>query len=190
MKSFTSLTKKKKKEDLPSEVVYKGDYLSVVKIEEWEVVSERDCVVVIPYFPEYNEFLIRKEHVPPYQHVDKQDFFITVVSGVMEDGERPEDTMRRELEEETGIRLNSGYTGQKKWNTLFLNKGNTSKCHIFFVSLTHNDFQKVMAKGDGSRSEAMSSTVRVDTKYLEHLKTADVLTTLCIEYLKNELRLS
>ena len=60
---------------------------------------------------------------------------------------------------------------------------NEFKDYIYFDE-NSNDFQKVKATGDGSKSEDLSKTVRINTKYLEALIPSDLLTALCIEKLK------
>jgi 8-oxo-dGTP pyrophosphatase MutT (NUDIX family) len=175
--------------DKPAEdsYLFDGEYLKIKEIDGWEAVVENDCMVVIPYLIDNKEIILRKEVIPPFQHVDKKEFFLTIISGTIEQGESVEKTLFRELEEEAGIRLNTSYTGYKKWNELFFSKGNTAKCHIYFVPLHSNDFTTVYPKGDGTDSEQKSTSVRIDIKYLDSLTPADLATTLALQYLKNEI---
>lgn len=186
MELFSKLTKKSKngKED---EIKYDG-YLKVLDSDGWEYVEEKDCVVVIPHLVNFDEILLRKEVVPPFNsRIPDQEHFITVVSGTMEGTEKPEETLVRELREETGIKLNTGFQGWKKWGSFFWNKGNNSRCHLFYLPLTISDFQKVSITGDGSEFEKKSTTFRIDIKYLDSLKPSDLITQTMLLYLKKEL---
>lgn len=168
--------------------LWEGNYLKIKEIEGWEAVMENDMVIILPHLIDYNEILLRKESIPPFKHVDGREFFLTVISGTIEKNEKPEKTIFRELEEEAGIRLNTGYKSYKKWNELFVSKGNTAKVHIYYLPLHNYDFTTVYATGDGSKTEAKSSSIRIDLKYLNNLNPCDLVTSLSIEYLKIELK--
>lgn len=187
MKTFTDL-KKPKKINQDIETVYDGDYIKVKSVTGWEFVEEKDCVVVLPHLINFDEIILRKEDVPPFQtRHPNQEFFLTVVSGTMEAGEDPTETLIRELREETGMLLNAGFQGWKKLGEYFWNKGNNSKCHLYYLPLTTSDFQKVAAVGDGSISEEKSKTIRIDMSYLNSLKPSDLVTELLLMKLKEEL---
>ncbi len=165
--------------------LYDG-YLKVKSKNGWEYVVENDCSVAMVHLIDLNEILIRKEIVPPFQERHAgQEFFLTTISGTMKEGESPIQTITRELVEEAGIQLNTNYTGYESWGEFFWCKGNTSKCHIFYMPLRVNDFRKVNASGDGSDFEKNSKTVRVDLKYLDALKPSDLLTAYCLEKMKS-----
>jgi 8-oxo-dGTP pyrophosphatase MutT (NUDIX family) len=170
------------------EYLYDGDYMKIKNIDGWEAVIEKDCMIVVPHLLDYNEIILRKESIPPFQYVEKREFFLTALSGGIEKGETAEKTLFRELEEEAGIRLNTGYKAYKKWNELFFNKGNTAKCHLYYLPLHSYDFTTVYAKGDGTESESKSTAVRIDLKYLDNLNTSDLVTCLLLEYLKSEIK--
>ncbi len=187
MEKFTKISKQKigiEKEDYN----YEGDYIKVKEKEGWEYVTEQDCVIAIPHLLDFDEIMVRKEWIPPFQdRHPNQEFFLTMISGTMEDGETPVDTLIRELQEEAGILLNTTYMNYERWGELFFTKGNNSKCHIFYLPLNLNDFQKVKATGDGSKSEDISKTTRVNTKYIESLQPSDLLTAYCLEKMKSKL---
>lgn len=187
MEKFSKMSKQKigiDKEDY----VYDGDYIKVKERDGWQYVTERDCVIAIPHLLDFEEIMIRKEWIPPFQdRHPNQEFFLTMISGTMEDGETPVDTLIRELQEEAGILLNTTYMKYERWGELFTNKGNSSKCHIFYLPLNINDFQKVRAVGDGSKSEDISKTTRVNVKYIDSLKPSDLLTAFCLEKMKSKI---
>lgn len=188
MKTFTQL-KKPKKVNQDIETVYDGEYMKVKSTNGWEYIEESDCVIVLPHLLNFDEIILRKEHVPPFNTRDtNQEHFLTVVSGTMEAGEDPTETLIRELREETGIMLNTGFQGWKKIGEFFWNKGNSSKCHLYYLPITTSDFQKVAATGDGSEAEELSKTVRVDLDYLDSLRPSDLVTELMLMKLKEELR--
>ena len=57
------------------------------------------------------------------------------------------------------------------------------------LPLTENDYHEIVIKGDGSRAESLSQTVKVDVKYLNSLNTSDVLTELMLIKFKEYLNL-
>jgi 8-oxo-dGTP pyrophosphatase MutT (NUDIX family) len=188
MELFSKLSKaEKNKKEKEYELKYDG-YLKVKDADGWEYVEEKDCVVVIPHLVNFDEILLRKEVVPPFSsRFPKQEHFLTVVSGTMDGTETPEETLIRELREETGIKLNTGFEGWKKWGEFFWNKGNNSRCHLYYLPLTITDFSKIQAYGDGSQFEENSSTLRVDIAYLDSLKPSDLITQTMLLYLRKEL---
>lgn len=184
MKTFSDL-KKPRKINQNIETVYDGDYLKVKAVNDWEYVEEKDCVVVLPHLTTFDEIVLRKEHVPPFNTREpEQESFLTVVSGTMEAGETPEQTMIRELKEETGIMLNTGFTGWTKWGEYFWNKGNNAKVHIYYLPLTTSDFANVAITGDGSESEEKSKSIKVDMTYIESLNPSDIITELILMKMK------
>ncbi len=187
MNTFSKLEKQDKLSIEKVDFLYDG-YIKVKSKDGWEYVSESDCVVAIVHLLDFNEILLRKEIVPPFQERHpEQEFFLTIISGTMKDGENPVQTITRELVEEAGILLNTTYMDYEKWGEYFWNKGNTSKCNIFYMPLRINDYRKVQATGDGSEFEKQSKTVRIDLKYLESLKPSDLVTALCLEKMKGKI---
>ena len=186
MKTFSEISKKK--EPKPADMVYDGDYIKVKSMDGWEFVEERDIVIIVPHLLEFDEVLLRKEYVPPFNTREpEQEHFLTCISGTMEAGEKPTDTLIREVKEEAGVVLNTGFEGWKKWGKFFMNKGNNSYCHIYYLPITTSDFQKIEPTGDGSEEEAKSNTVRIDLKYLDSLNPSDLITMTVIKFLKEEL---
>ena len=169
-------------------VQYDDNYIKVVSYEDWSIVSEKDVVVCIPYFIETNQFIIRNEYVPTYKYRDKSEYHVTILAGTIEDNESPEDTLFRELQEEAGLVLRDDYKFDIN-PPLFVSKGNTSKYYYCIVPLTERDYHEVLIKGDGSKVEKMSKTVKVDVKYINSIMVSDLITKFMLEEFKKYLNL-
>jgi len=178
---------KNKEEDSKSKLMYDG-YLKVKSSEGWEFVDESDCVIIIPHLKDYEDFLLRQEYIPPYKTRDNKSQFLTVVSGTIDPGEEPLQTVVRELEEETGMRLVSSYSSFEHFGTFFMSKGNSAKYHIYYLPLYYGEYTMEKALGDGSESEAKSSTIKVNHSYLDSLNPSDTITALCIEIMKSKIK--
>ena len=132
MKKFTKVQNEKPKIE-KDDFLYDG-YLKIKQREGWEYVVESDCAMAMVHLLDFNEILLRKEIVPPFQdRYPNQEYFLTILSGTMKDGESPIQTITREMVEEAGVLLNTTYNNQEDWGTYFFNKGNSAKCHLFYI---------------------------------------------------------
>jgi hypothetical protein len=187
MEKFTKLkpkTDSHEKED----VVYSNDHIKLVNFEDWTVIKSPNAVVCIPYLVETNQIVLRHEYVPTYKMADGQDYHITIISGTIENEETPERALFRELEEEAGIVINPDYHVEFM-KPLFMSKGNTAKFFPCIVQLTEKDYHEVVAKGDGSKVENMSKSVKVDAKYLNSINPSDLITEYMLLQMKNYLNI-
>lgn len=188
MDKFTNFTKVKEEQGKKAyDVLWHNDYMQVINVEGWSAVSEKDMVVIIPFLQEYNQIIMRLEHVPPYKlkkpDVDK---FLTVVSESIEPGETPAEAVRRGLKEELGYGLREDFEIEIS-KPLFVSKGNTNSYYCCILSLMEHDYTEFTPTTDGSDAEAMASNIKIDTKYINTLVTQDVITAYMLELLKNNL---
>lgn len=189
MEKFTKHTKQIKEEAEVDNTLWKNDYMKVIDAEGWTVVEESDMVVTIPYIVEYNQVILRLEDIPTYKlKYPNMEHFLTCVSGSIEKGESPKDALLREVEEETGLVVNKDIEVEF-FKPLFVSKGNTAQYHICLLPLHEKDYYEVIPKGDGSESEAKSSNVKIDVKYLNNIVSNDLITSHLIGLMKKHINM-
>ena len=189
MQKFTKISKDKQEvyEKNYTPVWEKGSQ-KVVNYENWNIFVENDKVCCLPYLEEYNCVLLRLEPVPSYK-LRNQDTneFLTCFSETMEPGESVEDTLRRGLIEEMGIKLNTACTPEIE-RPLYQFKGGDTMAHLCLLPLMEHDYLDVPILTDGSEEEKKSKIVKVDLKYLNTLIPADLTTVYLINKLKMYLK--
>lgn len=186
MDKFSKLKLKNEFNDSKEKVIFSNDDLKVVKVEDWNVVKEKDIVVCIPYLIETNQIVLRYEYIPSFKYVDGQEYHVTVVAGSIETGETVEKALLRELEEEAGIVIREDFK-LEDMKPLFISKGSINKYYPYIITLNERDYHEVIAKGDGSRAEKMSKSVKVNIKYINSLNTSDLITDYMLLKLKEYL---
>ena len=186
MDKFTKVIKKKVKNVIEEPVIFENEHLKITQYEDWVIVEEPNCVACLPYLIEYNQVIVRQEYVPTFKKADGNDYFLTCVAGKVEVGETPEQCLRRELEEEAGIVLRDGYQFEFE-RPLFACKTTTAQFYFCLVPLVEDDYQEVIASGDGTKNEKMSKSTKVDVKYLNNLLPSDLITELLITRLRKYL---
>ncbi len=185
MDKFTKIQKKEVKKP-QTEELYKGEYLQIVKKDNWEFLTEKDNACVLPILLDENKILVRMEIITPFNFRDKKQHHLTCISGTIEDGETPEECVRRELEEEAGIVLRSNVVIEI-YEALYKSKTQSSKFHLCILPLNYYNYDEVIAKGDGSKEEAASKTVEVEFDNVDKLNPSDVVTALLLSEAKKYL---
>lgn len=161
-------------------VLWQGKHLTVKSVEGWEVVSEKDMVIALPFFTDRGEVMVRAEVVPSFTlRNPTHKHFLTLMSGSVEPGESPDATLRRELVEECGIKLTDRYRPEKV-GEFMVSKGSVAKYHIYILELMPHHYEQVPATTDGSKAEKQSSNVMVKVRNLKNLTPQDMVTAYTI----------
>ena len=189
MERFSKMKPKSDITEPKDEVLYEDEHTQLIKYDDWTILKGSDAVVCIPYLIEENKIILRNEYVPPFKYVDNKDHFLTLVSGTIETGETPKDTLIRELEEEAGIVLREDYNEFEEFAPLFMVKSCTAKYHPFILPLNERDYHEITAKGDGSKAEKLSNSVKIDIKYLSSLLPSDLITDYMLYKLKEYIKI-
>lgn len=196
MDKFTKVVKTQNiqtQKDIDS-VVYKGQYMNVIKQNEYEFINENDTIVCLVYIKDEGYMLMRSEPVTGWQYKQKNDInklsglFLTVISGTIEKGESPQSCLRRELYEEAGLVLNE-FKQFDIEGGFYKSKGTDSQYYTCLLELNYNDYRMVAAPGDGSKKEKLSRTVKISVGDIDEIKCNDMVSKFLIDKMKNEYNL-
>lgn len=182
MEKFSSIEKDRDRKFDNPETAWKGNYISVVKLSNnYEAVREKDMAIVLPYLVERNSVILRYEVVPPYEaKYPTTEKFITIVSGGIEDGEDANATIRRELVEECGIKLDDSVNLEIS-KPLFVSKGNMATYSVCILPLMEHQYDIVRPTGDGSKNEALSNSIHVPVSSLSNIRCYDLITKYMLD---------
>jgi 8-oxo-dGTP pyrophosphatase MutT (NUDIX family) len=188
MKQFSKIRPPKEKE-LADEVLFNNDHFSIVKYEDWSVLKTNDSIICIPILIETNQIVLRYEYIPTFKYASGQEYHLTLIAGTIEKGEDPKICLFRELEEEAGIVLREDYVIEDEMKPLYSSKSTTNKIYPFILPLNERDYHEVISKGDGSKAESLSKSVKVDIKQIDNLNTSDIITEYMLLKLKEYLNI-
>ena len=177
------------------EVLFKGKHLDIIKYKETEILQIKDKIAIIPYFRDEATFLMRLDYIPAYQYKnrDKSELrkitnYLTVIQGTMEEGESPEQTIRRELYEEGGIVLNNLYNFEVE-GPFFVQKYSIGQVWVCLLELPVNSYRQIKPPTDGSKNEKISKNIRISVADVDQIVNNDLITRYLITKLKNRLEM-
>ncbi|MDB5246249.1 MAG: nucleoside diphosphate pyrophosphatase [Segetibacter sp.] len=149
-----------------------------------EVYMSKNAATVLLYNLENESVILTKQfRLPTYLNKNKSGMMIEACAGIVEDDENPEDTIMREIEEETGFKLNN----VKKVFELYSTPGSVAEMLFYFVA-EYTPKQRV-GEGGGLDEESEDIEVielRFEDAYLK-LQTGeikDAKTAILLQYAK------
>lgn len=189
MKKFTKMDSIKKQKDSLDDILYDDDFFKIIKYEDYSFIKSNDIIVCIPFLIENNQMILRYEYIPSFKYDNGQEYHVNVISGYIKYGETPEQTLYREIEEKAGIVLRENYVIDEKLKPLYLDKICCSKVYMYILPLNEQDYTEISTYGKGMKSEIMSKSVKIDIKYINSIKSSDILTDYMIMNLKKYLNI-
>lgn len=140
------------------DILWEGEYVSVVSpvAHPYETLHEINGIMVIPIVK--NKIGIRKELVPPYLLKDEtgKEFYYTVISGGVKEGESPEDATTRELKEEAGIEFKDPEITEV-FREMPVCK--SSDMRMTFFIYADDEYKLETPEGDGTEYEDIAETI-------------------------------
>lgn len=187
MEKFTQIENKPVIPD--DDVLFNGNHIDIIKYKDTEILQCKDKVAIIPYFRDEATFLMRLEYTPAYQYKNrgKSDLrkvtnYLTVITEGIEEGETPEQTIRRGLYEEAGLVLNHLYKFDIE-GPFFTDKFSTSQMWVCLLELPVNTYRQIKPPTDGSKHEKLSKNIRVSIGDINSIVNNDLITKYLISKL-------
>jgi 8-oxo-dGTP pyrophosphatase MutT (NUDIX family) len=191
MEKFTQIENKLIIPD--EETLYKGKHLDMINYKDTEILKIKDKVAILPYFRDEATFLMRLEYITAYQYRnrDKSNLkritnYLTTITGTMEEGETPEQTIRRELYEEGGIVMNNMYQFEVE-GPFFLQKYSTGQIWTCLLELPVNTYRQIKPPTDGSEKEKLSKCIRISVGDIAQIVNNDLVSKYLITKLQNQI---
>lgn len=174
------------------EFLFNGKHLDIVKYKDTEILQTKDKVAILPYFRDEATFLMRLEYTPAYMYKNRGTKlrnitnYLTVITGGIDEGETPEQTIRRELYEEGGIVLNNLFQFDIQ-GPFFVDKFSTSQIWVCLLELPVNTYRQVKPPTDGSKHEQLSKCIRISIGDINSIVHNDLLSKYLIDKLINRI---
>jgi len=188
MDKFSSMRSKTNKDQKKEDVIFSKGKLQLINYEDWTLIKHKDSIICIPILIETNQIVLRYEYIPTFKYVDGQEYHVTLIAGGIEEGEDPKTALLRELEEEAGIVVRENYEIEDM-KPLYSSKGSVNKMYPFILPLNERDYKEVMARGDGSKAESLSKSVKVDIKHIDQINASDMMTEYMLLKVKEYLNI-
>ncbi|ASQ47431.1 NUDIX domain-containing protein [Legionella clemsonensis] len=105
-----------------------------IKMQNRELISGADSILVLLYVPAADSFLLCQEfRLGVYLNPDKDNpFILECVSGIIDKNSNPEETAKKEIHEETGLTINNLI----KIAAAYKSPGiMTEKCHLYYAEV-------------------------------------------------------
>ena len=135
-----------------------------------------NAVCALVYDTEAQQYILTKQF-----RIGPESELIEVVAGMIDEGEGPEESIRREIEEEIGYHVNR----LQHLYTFYSSPGGTTEK----VFLYYAEVSKQHAAGGGSAQEnEYIEVVRYTAQELENLETHDAKTIIAQQWLKLQKR--
>lgn len=189
MDKFSKLNRKKSPNKKREVIEYENDFIKINKFNDWTFITGNDCVFCIPYLIEENKFIIREEYIPTFEYKDGSKYHLSLVGGVIEEDETPIKALYREVEEEAGLIIRPEYSLIEELAPMYTFKNSAVKFYLYILPLNSIDFEETVAKGDGSKVERMSKSVKVDVSNIDRLLPSDIMTDYMLMKLKEYLNI-
>lgn len=190
MEKFTNIEDKPFVNEDQEDILFNGKHLDIINYKDTEILKIKDKVAILPYFRDEGQFLMRQEYLPSYQFKNKSNLelrritnYLTLITGTIDEGETPEQTIRRELYEEAGLVLNNMFQFEIE-GPYFTQKYSTGQVWTCLLELPVNYYKQIKPPTDGSKSEKLSNNVRVSIADVDEIVKNDILTKLMIDKLK------
>ena len=153
-----------------------GDVIDREVMTRSSINQSDDSVASLVYDTDKEKFIFAKQFRAGLYNEKSQDL-IEVVAGTLEEGEDPQECMKREIIEEIGYKVdNMEYVG-----SYYVSPGGTSeKVHLFISKVSHQ-----VSSGGGLESENEEiDIVEMSEKEMKEYRFRDMKTLFLVSHLK------